>query len=776
MLKIFLFVVLIYSGVYAKSFRVSYDPDYAPFSYAIDGKAYGLFIDIWKAFGQKNGHAIEFVQAKNWDDALSFAKSGKVDFFLGTTPHEPWMYASDVYYKTKTALFTLNSFEKEVISIGIVGDDYKEDLLAKDPHLSIKSYDSYDTLLKALLNKDVDAIYDDEVAISFYAIKNKYIHSIKQLEKFVEISNICAISANSANISYFNEGFKKLTTQELMDIEKHWIYFENERYYITQNEIKYVFDPDWKPFEYKDEMTRAHQGIIADILSLVSIQTGITFKAVPTETWAESVELVKNKEADMFSAVPYTPQRAKYLHFTKNSIYSYPAVLVTNIENKLMLNDTFEGQVIGIVKNNSLGAWIQHKYPKALFREFKNVKEGFEAIENKEVDFFAINGVSALYYINVVGFTHSKVYLVTDYMFHLKIALRKELPDEIINTIDAALAHLSKKDLSDIYHKWTFVQVKKELNWQLLFVIFLGVVFLVVIFIYINKKLKKLVEQKTQQLRELNENLEQKVQQRTQELATINKNIQDSIEYASLLQNTILPKEKDISSCLSEFFIIWEPKDIVGGDIYFLNKINQDECLVFLIDCTGHGVSGAFVTMLAKAIEEQLFLELQDDVRSPSKVLQYFNKSIKKLLNQEAGDINVGLDAGVVYINKKQKTLSFSGANNALFYVKNGELEVVKGDRHSIGYKQSKENFHFTQTTLTMEEDMTFYLTSDGYYDQNGGPKGFPFGKRRFQSLIMKHYKKPLDMQKRYFLEALKKYQQDHERNDDITLIGFRVN
>ncbi len=422
-----------------------------------------------------------------------------------------------------------------------------------------------------------------------------------------------------------------------------------------------------------------------------------------------------------------------------------------------------------------MGEWIKQQYPNARFIEFENIKSGFKAIEDKTVDFFGVNGITALYYINILGFDEAKIYTKMKYMFHLKIALRKEVSTKILNTIDMALANISQKELSDIYHKWTAIKVQKELNWRLLLIIFAIVAVIVLTFLLINHKLKKLVAKKTFELQELNDNLEQKVKQRTEELAQINKHMQDSIAYASLIQNSILPFQEEMQRCFREYFIIWEPKDIVGGDIYFFNEVGPDKYLLFVIDCTGHGVSGAFVTMLVKAIQEQLILEAKEKIDSPALILEYFNRSLKKLLKQETSHSNVGLDAGIVLIDRTNRILKYAGANIPLYYTENGNIHTIKANRYSIGYRQCQTDYRYRESQITFTETMHFYLGTDGYIDQNGGEKGFPFGKRRFKDLLLKCYRKPFTEQKELFIDTLARYQQKEERNDDITMIGFKL-
>ena len=778
MVRLFLLSLLLTLFSQAQTFKVSYDPDYAPFSYAINHKAHGLFIDIWKLWGKKNHYTVEFVEAKDWDDALSLAKSGHVDFFLGTEPYEPWMHASTPYYKTKTALFGLKEFNETIQSVGIIGEDYQEDIQNKLPQAILHSYETYSNLLNALLNHRIDVIYDDTLPISYFAIKNGYQHRIKKASSLSSISAVSAISSSPQAIERFNQGLKTLDTHQLEEVEKNWILDKDQRYYTTAQQCKnqvihYVFDPDWRPFEYKDEMSHAHFGIIADILSLISSKSGITFKVLPTESWAASVKMVKEGKAQMFSAVPQTKEREQYLNFTKNSIYSYPAVLVSDENKPLSLSEGFIDKSIGIVAGNSLGEWLRDTYLYAQFREFKNIQEGLEALQRGEIEYFGINGITAIYYINVLGFDDLKIYMKTDYMFHLKIALRKEVDPRVIESIDTILASLSTKELSDIYHKWTSIQVKKELDWHLLGWILLALLFIVTTSILINKKLKQLIDKKTYQLKELNENLELKVTQRTQELTATTQKLQDSIEYASLIQNTILPDPKSLSACFESYFTLWQPKDVVGGDIYFFDTIDDTRHLLCVIDCTGHGVSGAFVTMLIKAIHEQMILTLTPQSLSPALLLTHFNQAFKQLLKQEQSNANVGFDAGIILIDTAKNQLTFAGANIPLFYRDNEQIKILKPNRYSVGYKQCDSHYPYQEQSISLHEGMQFYLSTDGYIDQNGGERGFPFGKRRFKRLLASLQHLPLEQHKQHLITALQSYQAQEERNDDITLIGF---
>jgi PAS domain S-box-containing protein len=265
---------------------------------------------------------------------------------------------------------------------------------------------------------------------------------------------------------------------------------------------------------------------------------------------------------------------------------------------------------------------------------------------------------------------------------------------------------------------------------------------------------------------------------REDKIIELHKHTQDSIEYASLIQGALIPSIQGFNNYFQDHFTIWEPKDIVGGDIYLLEELSEDEVLLMVIDCTGHGVPGAFVTMLVKAVERQINANHhKNEMISPAIILGVFNRSIKNLLKQEDVDSvsNAGFDGGILYYNKKKKFIRYAGANVPLFILQNKELKIIKGNRHSVGYKKSDKNYNFTDHNIDVDDSTSLYLTTDGYLDQNGGNKGFPFGKRDFTQLIKDNKDKTFASQRTIFMDALSDYQAKEERNDDVTMIGLKI-
>lgn len=248
--------------------------------------------------------------------------------------------------------------------------------------------------------------------------------------------------------------------------------------------LTYVYDPDWAPFEWKNEIG-LHTGIIADIMTIIKDKTGINFTPRHTDTWKESVELVKNEKIDMFSAITQNSEREKYLRFTSNDIFSYPAVLVTQFDDKkvyLHLETDCRDKKIGIVKSSGLGQYIKEKYPKLNYISLSSTKQGFESLRDGEIDLFAINTITAKYYIEKNYFHDLKIALKLDYIYHLKMAVHQNLPKEVTSILDKALDSISRDEINDIFNKWTNVAIYKKTDWVLIIEI-VSALLLVIIFL-----------------------------------------------------------------------------------------------------------------------------------------------------------------------------------------------------------------------------------------------------------------------------------------------------
>ncbi|MBF0565835.1 MAG: cache domain-containing protein [Nitrospirae bacterium] len=278
-----------------------------------------------------------------------------------------------------------------------------------------------------------------------------------------------------------------------------------------------------------------------------------------------------------------------------------------------------------------------------------------------------------------------------------------------------------------------------------------------------------------------NNTLELKVAERTSELqATLaevseaNNKILRSISYAKMIQNSLLPDHNTVEANLPNSLFLWMPKDIVGGDIYF-TEILEYNYLIAIVDCTGHGVPGAFMTMIASSTLKKIINE--DLCFDPAQILKRLNRAVKSLLLTSSGHelFDVGMDAAVCLVKPHEKTLEFSGAKLPLYCISDGKVKVFKGDRRSIGYKESPSDIDFNTVKISITDDMSFYLSTDGYIDQTGGDNGFSFGNRRFRALLNEICGSPFRTQREMLLNAFNEHIGDNERLDDVTVVGFSL-
>ncbi len=289
------------------------------------------------------------------------------------------------------------------------------------------------------------------------------------------------------------------------------------------------------------------------------------------------------------------------------------------------------------------------------------------------------------------------------------------------------------------------------------------------------------ISQQNSELEQYSNEMDELVKLRTQKLnetlnhvEIVNKKILDSIEYAKLIQNSLLPDTKQITTFLPNSFIVWKPRDIVGGDIYYIDQF-EDGYLISVIDCTGHGVPGAFMTMIASSSLRRITID--EACLNPADILARLNSIVKKSLHQdtEHATSNDGLDASVCFVSTNKKTITYAGARLPLTYIQNDKVETIKGDRESIGYKKSDLGFKFTNHSIDIQEGMVFYLFTDGIIDQLGGEKRIPFGKNRLNKLLLKNVNTSFEEQQNLISIALEDYKGNNEMQDDVTVIGFSV-
>jgi serine phosphatase RsbU (regulator of sigma subunit)/HAMP domain-containing protein len=281
--------------------------------------------------------------------------------------------------------------------------------------------------------------------------------------------------------------------------------------------------------------------------------------------------------------------------------------------------------------------------------------------------------------------------------------------------------------------------------------------------------------------------LEQKVKERTEEvvkqrdeierqrekLEDLYKDVTDSILYAKRLQYSILPPLEKIKAVTPNSFVYFKPKDIVSGDFYWFEKINN-KSLYAAVDCTGHGVPGAFMSLvgsngLNSAVKEH-------KITKPSEILDYLNTYVSESLNKGTEDSKIrdGMDMTVCSIDYQNMVLEYAGANNPLYLIRDNEISIIKADKFAIAsFKPGTKSY--TNHTLDIKKGDVIYVFSDGYADQFGGARGKKFMYKNFRKLLFEIHQLPIENQKSILHTKLSAWQGDVEQVDDILVIGVKI-
>ncbi len=285
-----------------------------------------------------------------------------------------------------------------------------------------------------------------------------------------------------------------------------------------------------------------------------------------------------------------------------------------------------------------------------------------------------------------------------------------------------------------------------------------------------NQRLEETVAERTEEIRHKNAALEHSYM----EIAEQKQEITDSINYAQRIQQAILPLEENIEQYISEYFVLFQPKDIVSGDFYWFANTNGRSIFV-CADCTGHGVPGAFMSMIGSDKLNQAILEGQ--LTNPADILSFVNVGIKRALRQNEEAENAsrdGMDATIVSIDKQNMNLQVSGAHNSLVLIRDGELLEFKTTKVAVaGFTPEDQVYDLTEYDL--KEGDCLYMTTDGYVDQFGGPKGKKLKSAVYKRMLLDIWQKPMDEQRAYLTNYMKDWMGDHEQIDDICVVGIRV-
>jgi PAS domain S-box-containing protein len=271
----------------------------------------------------------------------------------------------------------------------------------------------------------------------------------------------------------------------------------------------------------------------------------------------------------------------------------------------------------------------------------------------------------------------------------------------------------------------------------------------------------------------IRKNAEKELEEKNNFLQNQNEGIIDSIQYARKIQDAILPNANTIVKNMDDGFVLYLPKDVVSGDFYWYYK-KGNKIFVAAVDCTGHGVPGALMSIVGNSILNAVIVKRE--IEDPCKILEALDSEVNNLLQKEdTYDVmSDGMDVSLAVIDLSLNHLTYSGAMRSLWVVRNGEVIELKGDRYPIGYFYGVEKF-FTNVKLDLNKGDYLYLFSDGYADQFGGEKNKKFNRKNMKELLVSINSMSGTDQKGFLDYSLKNWRQETEQTDDVLIVGLKI-
>ena len=541
-----------------------------------------------------------------------------------------------------------------------------------------------------------------------------------KLLSFREINQI-----EPTRILYVNANENYKIDQILKSISGKNTLLISEGYEFRESMLNFVVVDDYPRFELNEELMNSEGMNVNELFLAQAIKTREDWEVLFQKT---EEELVEEKEI--------TEAQRKLIAELDEQITKQKEMIARQEARLDSLNDAISAK-----QRNLLAKEAElRKYQKEILAQKKLVSDMIQEIETKEL------------------ILREREKTIAESEVQIK-AQSLELED-LDNQIKIQLKAIEKQKLI-IYFSIVFLFAMGILAW----VIYTN---------YRNKKKANIIlEEKntliTAQKEEIRQQRDIAENQRDQ-IAYQKKHITDSIEYAKRIQTALLPSLELFSDRI-EHFVLYKPRDIVSGDFYWVNEIDQKQFII-AAECTGHGVPGAFMSMLGVSFLNEIISN--KGIYHPDEILNELRAEIISALKQVEGgsDVKDGMDMTVCVIDYKNDTLEFAGANNPLYLISDGDLTLIKGDKMPVSVHEEMENFSLHK--LKLQKGDTFYTFSDGYADQFGGPNMKKFLTKNFRNLILEIQDQSLLEQAKILDKTFEDWRDDLEQVDDVTVIGVR--
>ncbi|WKV12296.1 tetratricopeptide repeat protein [Marivirga harenae] len=384
---------------------------------------------------------------------------------------------------------------------------------------------------------------------------------------------------------------------------------------------------------------------------------------------------------------------------------------------------------------------------------------------------------------------HQLAYQFKDSAYNYENQLMDEEKQKQIANLRVIYESEQKEQENEILRIDQELKRKQITQQRILNLAIISILVILIVFAVVTFRAKNQKQRANNQLRVQNEEIRQQreeIETQAERLKSINsdvvrknelieeknKNITDSINYAKRIQTALLPFSHRISKQLEDYFIYYNPKDIVSGDFYWFSE-SEDKVILAVADCTGHGIPGAFMSFIGHDMLNHIVNF--KGITQPNEILKQLKLSVIHILRQEQSDNRDGMDISICVWDKKNNKVYFSGANHSLIYIQNKQLQQIRGNKTTVGLDEKRNIKDFDNHEINLVGDTCFYLFSDGYVDQFGGDRDKKFMIRNFRELLSTNHMKKMETQGMILRETIEEWMANSEQVDDMLVWGFRV-
>ncbi len=599
-------------------------------------------------------------------------------------------------------------------------------------YISLEEYDKADSVIKEMITESTKLNYQKGIGFAYRNLglinvytgkyKEAVVYHLKALAIWEKIKNkkLCCVSNSDLGITfYYQENYEKA------------IYYWENALKISSNK---------ESVDYIGDCSNLGQAYVA---------VGNNNKAT----------IYLKKVLDYYSfnknSVNYTNALSGIanIEFTRKN-YAQALVYYSEIITLRESHNTRNKDLATSYLNVALIYGELGKPKEALEYVLKGYQKALESEDKNEL-LHAYNNLNAVY---AKGGHFEKAYEFSQLYTNLKDSLSSVESQKQINELDKQYQTEKKEKENQLLNKQLEIQQIQGKQQQFFLIISAIILVLIAYLAFVLYRQNKQKQKANFKLELKNKIIEEQ-----------HKDIIDSINYAKRIQQAILKEEEHVSAHLPPHFILFKPKDIVSGDFYW--ALEKAEYLyITAADCTGHGVPGAFLTMLGISYLNEI--NAREDILTPAEILDQLRDKIVQELSRH-GKTKDGMDISLMRLNLKTNEIMWAGAFNPLWYVEAGILKEIKANKQPIGYVEEPKPF--TNHSLHLNANDTVYLFTDGFADQFGGPKGKKYKYKQLEDGLLANNHKSLDEQKQILNASFTNWKGNLEQVDDVTIIGIKL-